>query len=70
MKLRNLFAGRKESASAVQTAAKSRSVTGLMSRYQPLMPPDAQLYRAMREAIPIIDASIDKIVRLIGDFNV
>ncbi len=70
MKLRNLFAGRKESASAVQTAPKSRSVTGLMSRYQPLMPPDAQLYRAMREAIPIIDASIDKIVRLIGDFNV
>ena len=70
MKLRNLFAGRKESASAVQTAPKSRSVTGLMSRYQPLMPPDAQLYRAMREAIPIIDASIDKIVRLIGDFQI
>ncbi len=70
MKLRNLLAGKKEPASAVQTAPKSRSVTGLMSRYQPLMPPNAQLYRAMREAIPIIDAALDKIVRLVGGFQV
>ncbi len=70
MKLRNLLAGKKEPVSAVQTAPKSRSVTGLMSRYQPLMPPNAQLYRAMREAIPIIDAALDKIVRLVGGFQV
>ena len=57
-------------ASPVQTAPKERRVTGLMSRYTPLMPPDARLYRAMREAIPVIDAAIDKIVRLIGDFEV
>lgn len=70
MKLRNWLVGRKEPKSVVQTAPKSRSVTGLMSRYVPLMPPNAQLYRAMREAIPIIDAALDKIVRLIGDFRV
>ena len=54
-------------ASPVQTAPKERRVAGLMSRYTPLMPPDARLYRAMREAIPVVDAAIDKIVRLIGD---
>ena len=57
-------------ASPVQTAPKERRVAGLMSRYTPLMPPDARLYRAMREAIPVVDAAIDKIVRLIGDFEV
>lgn len=57
-------------ASPVQTAPKEKCVQGLMSRYRPLMPPDARLYRAMREAIPVVDAAIDKIVRLIGGFTV
>ena len=56
--------------SPVQTASKENRVLGLMGRYQPLMPPDARLYRAMRETIPVIDAAIDKIVRLIGIFSV
>lgn len=72
MKLFDRFARRHADrpASPVQTAPKERRVTGLMSRYLPLMPPDARLYRAMREAIPVIDAAVDKIVRLIGDFEV
>lgn len=72
MKIRDLLARREPDrpASAVQTAPKERCVVGLMSRYVPLMPPDARLYRAMREAIPVLDAALDKIVRLIGNFRV
>jgi len=37
--------------------------------YTPLAPPDIGLLDAMREAIPIIDAALDKIVRLTGSFE-
>ena len=72
MKLRDLLIRREPArpTGAVQTAPKERCVIGLISRYVPLMPPDARLYRAMRESVPVIDAAIDKIVRLIGDFRV
>lgn len=36
----------------------------------PLAAPDEGLYTAMREAVPIIDAALDKIVRLTGGFTV
>lgn len=36
----------------------------------PLAAPDEGLYAAMREAVPIIDAALDKIVRLTGGFTV
>jgi hypothetical protein len=38
--------------------------------YSPLSPPDASLFDAMREALPIVDAAIDKIVRLTGSCQV
>lgn len=38
--------------------------------YVPLSNPQTRLYRELREAVPIIDAAIYKIVRLIGDFDV
>lgn len=38
--------------------------------YIPLSTPDCRLYDAMREGVPIIDAAIDKILRLTGGFRV
>ena len=43
---------------------------GILDRYTPLCAPDAKLYSALREAVPIIDAAIFKITRLIGGFRV
>ena len=42
---------------------------GAMESYQPLCP-QKRLYELMREAIPLIDASIAKIIRLVGSFQV
>lgn len=41
-----------------------------LNNYVPLTDCELSLYRALREAVPIIDAAICKIVRLIGDFKV
>ena len=38
--------------------------------YIPLTTPDSGLYAAMREAVPVIDAALDKILRLTGTFRV
>lgn len=38
--------------------------------YTPLGGRDAQLYTAMREALPILDAAVTKLVRLTGGFTV
>ena len=40
-----------------------------LDSYIPLSTPQHKLYDAMREAIPILDAAVDKIVRLIGTFR-
>lgn len=42
----------------------------LLEGYNPMSTADMELYRSLREAVPIIDAAIYKIVRLIGRFNV
>lgn len=54
---------------AVQTARGDDLRFGFMD-YTPLSPPDAGLIDAMREAIPVIDAALDKIVRLAVGFRV
>lgn len=41
-----------------------------LSNYNPLSTADMSLYKSLREAVPIIDAAIYKIVRLIGTFTV
>lgn len=52
-------------------AQRSRSNPfGILDRYTPLCAPDTKLYSALREAVPIIDAAIFKITRLIGGFKV
>lgn len=41
-----------------------------LSGYMPGTAADGKLYMSLREAVPIIDAAINKIVRLIGSFKV
>lgn len=43
---------------------------GLLEGYMPLSNPQSRLYRELREAVPVIDAAIYKIVRLVGSFEV
>ena len=39
---------------------------GMLGGYVPLQPGEARLYRAIREAVPLVDACIYKIIRLCG----
>ncbi len=54
---------------AVQTAPPVSPFPALSS-YVPLAAGERRLYAALREAVPVIDAAIDKIVRLVGGFTV
>jgi hypothetical protein len=60
----------KKPVKAVQTARESAQPFSALDGYVPLMTPDCALYAAMRESVPIIDAALDKIVRLTGGFTV
>ena len=42
----------------------------MLSGYTPLMPVEMQLYDQMREAVPVIDAALYKLGRLLGGFKV
>ena len=52
-----------------QTAASSHPFM-TVHNYNPMSQADMALYKSLREAIPIIDAAIYKIIRLIGSFRV
>ena len=52
-------------AGRVQTRPASHPF-GVLDSYVPLLTPETRLYAAMREAIPVIDAALFKIERLIG----
>ena len=56
-------------AQAVQTAPAAPPFPALNS-YVPLGAGERRLYDALREAVPVIDAAIDKILRLVGSFTV
>lgn len=70
------FNGRKEkkpaqNALSVQTARRL-GVNPYFSEFRPYMPLDKsqlRLYSALREKVPVIDAAISKLVRLIGTFK-
>lgn len=55
---------------AVQTARQHRHPFYELDGYIPLSEPERRLYAAIREAVPVIDAAICKIVRLVGGFKV
>jgi len=52
-----------------QTGSSSHPFSSLSS-YMPQAPADTRLYMGLREAVPVIDAAISKLVRLLGDFRV
>lgn len=58
-----------EGYSAVQTARGSAVSFGALSSYVPLAAPENVLYDAILEAVPVVDAALEKIVRLTGTFS-
>lgn len=60
-----------ESVPALQTGARESFHPFLeLERYVPLVDHEYRLYSTLREAVPIIDAALDKIVRLVGNFKI
>ena len=57
-------------AAATQLRSGREHPFGLLHGYVPLGDGEARLYRSIREAIPILDAAIGKLVRLTGGFRV
>ena len=50
----------------VQLRESSRHPFSLIDGYIPLHRPEFALYRSIREAVPVVDAAIYKIIRLCG----
>ena len=66
-----IFKSRKISrVSAPVTQSANRHPFGIIDGYVPLAAPQNKLYYALREAVPVIDAAIFKLVRLAGGFTV
>ena len=66
-----LFSTRKtKTAPQVQLRASSHQPFAVLDSYVPLGGGDIALYRAIREAVPVVDAAILKIIRLAGGFEV
>lgn len=63
-----LFQKKQEQAAVVQTARESAPMPGSSLERFALYTQENALYRAMREAVPIVDAAMTKIVRLTGAF--
>lgn len=70
--MRKWFHKREEPASAVAALqTRGRAAQGWEQRFpQPLRPPEAAVYEGLREAVPIIDAALQKIVRLTAGVQV
>lgn len=61
----------KQSESVVQTVPRTKESNALMfSPFERQTKAERELYSSLREAVPIIDAAIGKIVRLLGNFKV
>lgn len=56
--------------SAPVTQNSTSKPFGILDGYVPLAAPQNKLYYALREAVPVIDAAIFKLVRLTGGFTV
>lgn len=66
----SLFNRKKEKGAVVIQASRPSQQSVLDLKYRPISSVDARLYDALRQNVPIIDAAINKTVRLIGDFEV
>lgn len=66
-----IFKNRKASrVSAPVTQNTAKRPFGIIDGYVPLAQPQFRLYYALREAVPVIDAAVFKLVRLTGGFSV
>lgn len=54
----------------VETARANVSPYSFIGRYRPLSKPEFEVFDAIRESVPIVDAAIGKIIRLVGDFKI
>ena len=81
MKIMDLLKGKGRSAEEISVADETVCATPQITRhdihpfkqldsYVPLSRPEDRLYLALREAVPVVDAAINKIVRLTGGFKV
>ena len=70
MKKRKKQEAAQKSLLSVQTSRKKSQPFMQLNDYTPLKIGQIDLYDSLREAIPVIDAALDKIIRLIGDFEV
>ena len=59
-----------ETAAAVQLRQSGRHPFGMLDGYVPLNHGEIKLYRAIREAVPIVDAAVLKLIRLCGGLTV
>ena len=50
----------------VQLRDSERHPFGLLRDYVPLQNGETRLYRAVREAVPVVDAAIYKLIRMTG----
>ena len=55
---------------AVQLRGGRRQAFGMLENYVPLRDGETALYRAVREAVPVVDAAVCKLVRLTGGVRV
>lgn len=63
----------KPEVASVQVTPQTKGAThpfSAIERYSPLSQAELELYASLREAVPVIDAAIGKIVRLVGTFEV
>lgn len=60
---------RAEPRARVQLRSASRHPFGAFDSYVPLGGGELRLYRAIREAVPVVDAAIMKVIRLSGGFT-
>ena len=67
------FRGKKDKKAAVQTVSTGSNVGhpfSIIENYSPRSEFEMKLYSTLKEAVPVIDAAISKIVRLVGDFKI
>ncbi|MGM9574724.1 MAG: serine/threonine protein phosphatase [Oscillospiraceae bacterium] len=64
-----LFSKQKSRAPTVQLRSGEKHPFGLLDSYVPLGSGETRLYRTIREAVPVVDAAIMKIIRLTGGFE-
>ena len=67
-----IFARKRETGAgaAVQLREGGRHPFGVLDGYVPLSQGEMELYRSIREAVPIVDAALRKLVRLAGGVKV